>query len=181
MQIAKQVLHIRDAVSTALGSQAEQCFLRCIAAHGYAPPKPATRFQDMREHWDFKVQGLGRVEVKSMKCAQRGGTPDASLWYLESKCVGGGPGWVKGKADWIAFQQEMAPKSSFVLCSRTALTAWLQDKESKLGGGSAAMGERSGIKGTFWSRPGRDDLVFCADRGEVLRALGPAEIKWIAE
>ena len=128
----------------------------------------------MREHWDYDVSALGRVEVKSVKCPRRGDAPDASLFYLETRCVGGGSGWLRGRADWVAFQQEL-DEPSFVLCRRGALERWA---DGALAGGMP-MAPRSGVKGTRWSRPGRDDEVIVADRGVVLRALAPEEILWI--
>ena len=138
--------------------------------------RKANRFEDMREHWDYAIENVGKVEVRSIKCARRGGKPDPSLFYFETKCVGGGKGWLYGHADWIALQQEEMPKANFVMLKRDALVHWCEEK-SLAGGFTVAS--HSGIKGTRWSRPGRGDEVLVADRGEVLRALAPQDILWV--
>ena len=73
----------------------------------------ATRYQDQMEHWD--VKGICslisdkelKFDVKSQKKNHRSDNKFSSeLTWIEGKNVDGHDGWIKGKADYIAFEKE---------------------------------------------------------------------------
>mgnify|MGYP000524820276 CR=1 FL=1 len=73
----------------------------------------STRYQDQMEHWD--VKGICflisnkelKFDVKSQKKNNRSDKNFSSeLTWIEGKNVDGYDGWIKGKADYIAFERE---------------------------------------------------------------------------
>lgn len=73
----------------------------------------STRYQDQMEHWD--VKGICapisdkelKFDVKSQKKTNRSDKKFSSeLTWIEGKNVDGHDGWIKGKADYIAFERE---------------------------------------------------------------------------
>ena len=73
----------------------------------------ATREQDQMEHWDVKgickkiTDRELRFDVKSQKKNNRYDKQFSSeLTWIEGKNVYGYDGWIKGKADYIAFERE---------------------------------------------------------------------------
>lgn len=160
-----------------MGLHAETLFQTLCQKHKLAC-RPATRFENTVRHFDFAVtpwpflsisQDPARVEVKAMKCPRRGAPPDPTLIYVELKGVLGHKGWVLGDADIVAFEQ---PQSSFLLVKREDLArkaAQMYD--------AAPHAPHSGIKGTLWSRPDRQDLVLCMDRDRDVKSLEHAVLK----
>lgn len=166
-----------SAVTHQMGLHAETLFQRLCESKGLSC-RPATRFENTVRHFDFVVhpwtltplpQDVARVEVKAIKCPRRGARPDPTLIYVELKGVLGHKGWVFGDADIVAFEQ---PNNSFLCVKREDLA----HKTAELFP-SASMGSRSGIKGTLWSRPDRDDLVLCMDRDTHVKVLDHVELK----
>lgn len=160
------------AATDRMGSHAELLFQRVCETHGMSV-RPATRFENVVRHFDFVVSPWtlfplpsrsARVEVKSIKCPRRGGTPDPTLIYVELRGVLGHKGWVFGDADLVAFEQ---PNDSFLIVKREELAQLANDMHP-----TAQMATRSGVKGTLWSRPDRDDLVLCMDRDRHVKTLG---------
>lgn len=154
-----------------MGSHAEDLFEKICKANGMTV-KHASKIDDMTRHFDFFVRpwnalDIGRtsarVEVKAMKCPRRGLPPDETLIYVELVNVIGKLGWVFGDADILAFEQ---PCDRFLLVkreelARKALEMWKTGEK----------GEHSGIKGTLWTRPGREDLVLSLDRDMHVKCL----------
>jgi hypothetical protein len=156
-----------------MGQRAEDLFQK-VCTSNQLSLRPATRLENMR-HFDFVVwpwslsplpYRSARVDVKSIKCPQRGARPDASLIFVELKDVRGNRGWVFGDADLIAFQQS---ERSFLVVHR----AELADAAQRLAE-TAPMGKRSGQKGTLWTRQDREDLMICLDRDTHVRTLATA-------
>ena len=150
-----------------MGSDAEQAF-QTVCHHHKITVKPSTKQQNIYQHFDFVVSPFwdkdrSRVEVKAIKCAGRGKVPDPSLIYVEFQTVGGHPGWIYGSADHIALQQD---KTEFLVVRRTDLLTFAENVRK-----TAGMGQRSGIKGTLWTREGRDDLVISLDRNSITDAI----------
>ena len=100
-----------------MGSDAEKRFVSIFEAIGHKVTK-STRIQDMREHWDFMVNGRSRIEVKARKKLRRHNADVAdSVLYVEFKNVAGYDGWMYGKADFMAFECE----DGFMLVKRSDL------------------------------------------------------------
>ena len=164
-------------VTHRMGLHAETLFQQLCKGKGLTV-QPATRFENTVRHFDFVVrpwsllppsQEFARVEVKAIKCPRRGAPPDPTLIYVELKGVLGHMGWVFGDADIVAFEQ---PEDSFLLVRRKDLALKAAQMYE-----SAKMGSRSGIKGTLWSRPDRQDLVLCMDRDKDVKTLDHVELK----
>jgi hypothetical protein len=160
-----------------MGLHAETLFQTLCQQHNLSC-RPATRFENTVRHFDFVVtpwpfppfsQDTARVEVKAIKCPSRGAKPDPTLIYVELKGVMGHKGWVLGDADIVAFEQ---PHNSFLLVKREDLA-----RKAAQMFDSAAHAQRSGVKGTLWSRPDRQDLVLCMDRDRDVKSLQHAILK----
>lgn len=94
-----------------MGDQAELDFQALCQRRGW-PCRRATKREDREEHWDFLVQRQRplRVEVKAAKRLKRS-DPKPSSEYTWLEWIGvprpdgsENLGWVRGSADWIAFQ-----------------------------------------------------------------------------
>lgn len=149
-----------------MGQSAEDQFRGLLQSHGIQFRNSSER-ENRINHFDIVAFApladfsfrRPRIEVKSVKAARRGQVPDPSLLYVELKSVGGHPGWLYGDADLLAFQQS---DFQFILVQRSDLKDWISKRVV-----GAKFGAHSGIKGTFWARPERNDLVFCVDTEEV--------------
>lgn len=153
-----------------MGQRAEDLFQRVCVSNGLSL-RPATREENFR-HFDFVVWPWtafplpcrsARVDVKAIKCPQRGAPPDPTVIFVELKDVAGKRGWVFGDADLIAFEQ---PLDTFLVVKREDLAHKAQRIAM-----TAPKGHRSGIKGTLWSRPERQDSILCLDRDKDLLTL----------
>jgi hypothetical protein len=107
-------------VNDAQGAPAEQSFQVCAEARGWSV-STATRYQNIREHWDYaltKGSESIRVDVKGRKKLGRGNKAFSDdLVWVEFKNSWGNPGWLYGSANIISF--EFA--GYFILCQREAL------------------------------------------------------------
>lgn len=107
----------RKEYSQNIGDRAEDLFASLCKKKGCHVVK-ATRKQDIYEHWDCKIisknKKVNLVDVKAIK------DNDPTLIYLELIGTKGYDGWLLGKADIIAFQQEFG----FVLFKRMDLLTW---------------------------------------------------------
>jgi hypothetical protein len=66
----------------------------------------ASRAEDIKEHWDWKLlknDNTLKVDIKSLKRIDSTKEPDDSMICLEYTNVNGDIGWLRGKADYIAF------------------------------------------------------------------------------
>ena len=106
-----------DDTSVKMGNVAETRFIACMKAHDIKCEK-SNRNQDRLEHWDFKIKGEYRIEVKSRKKWSRGATnPCDDIVYVEFRGITGKAGWLYGKADFIAFERP----EGFMVIKRTDL------------------------------------------------------------
>ena len=84
--------------------------------------------QDMYEHWDWKITNpktnqISLVDVKGARKKSRSDIyPNYDITWLELMNVRGNVGWLKGKADFIAFEQE----DHFLLVKRSDLLDWVK-------------------------------------------------------
>lgn len=109
--------------SRQMGKNAEQSFVDCFTSNGHTCVK-STRYQDMREHWDFLVDGQYKIEVKARKKARRHDSSPNDEWiYVEFRNVIGKEGWLYGKADYFAFERP----DGFLIVPRTVLVECAED------------------------------------------------------
>lgn len=84
---------------------ATRLFLKKANELGWIPTK-ASRIQDTREHWDWKLTKKNvsmKVDIKSLKRIDSTKDPDDRLICLEYTNVVGNVGWLRGQSDYIAF------------------------------------------------------------------------------
>ena len=84
---------VMDAVKHTLGGEVEK----------------SSRFEDVRDHidfwWDSPKKGRIGIDVKGIKKNSRNDKkPDDTIQWLELQGVTGYPGWLYGKAEYIAFR-----------------------------------------------------------------------------
>mgnify|MGYP003342329040 CR=1 FL=1 len=80
--------------------------------------------QDIHEHWDFKVRD-SLIDVKGLKRTARSDKNfnQEEIW-VELQNVRGRKGWLRGKADYIAFEHE----DYFLIVNRQELLDWCKKK-----------------------------------------------------
>lgn len=113
--------------SLELGEKAEGLFIEIARQSGWEV-LPASKDQNIDEHWDFLIEKENqnhKVEVKSKKRINRSdnGGQNEFVW-VELRNVRGEIGWLFGKADLIAFEKE----SSFIFVKRLDLLAVVNKK-----------------------------------------------------
>ena len=150
------------AATTSMGRGAEVRFMRLCDRYRYEFKK-ATRRENMVDHFDFHLKveddAFCTVEVKAMKSRRRSEPVDPSIIYLETRRVGGGVGWLYGKADYIAFEQP----NGFLFVERLALASFVQRRRP-----SMLLANRSGIANTLYSLPGRGDEVAIFNLSDIV-------------
>jgi len=111
----------------------------------------ATKEQDIYEHWDFKVNN-SLVDVKGFKKTSRSDSRyNHSETWVEFKNVRGADGWLKGKADYIAFEH----KKCFLIVARKDLLNWCV---SKLKNHSFVSSPKEALY-RLYQRKGRKDII----------------------
>lgn len=89
-------------------NETEVLFVKCVLAKLRDPTVVVvypTREQDMFEHWDCEVGGV-KYDVKARKRINRKDDVFTDDIHVELFNVNGDDGWVKGLADYIAFEQD---------------------------------------------------------------------------
>ena len=90
----------------------------------------ANKKENMFEHWDMKgilfdvTKDVFKYDVKGIKRDQRHGNLNPKIVWTESKNVRGDPGWLYGKANYIAFEKP----NEFVVVDRVILLDFMRDK-----------------------------------------------------
>jgi hypothetical protein len=110
----------RAKSSRELGGKSEKLFEYISKSKGYSCIE-ANSYQNIMEHWDYKISAKGkviRVDVKSAKDNR------FDITYLEILGTSGKDGWLLGKADFIAFRQE----DHFIYFRRKDLCDWFFKK-----------------------------------------------------
>lgn len=108
------------------GNAAENRFVRIMAANGCSV-KESTKSENMYEHFDYRVyynnDQYFSVDVKAMKRICRGDreVQDKYVW-VEFENVNGAPGWLYGKAEFIAFEI----KNGFAMVKRKDLIEYCE-------------------------------------------------------
>jgi|TARA_R100001244_G_scaffold132361_1_gene108417 hypothetical protein len=91
---------------------------------------PATREQNMFEHWDMKgtlfdvTNKIFKFDVKGIKRDTRHGNLNPKIVWTESQNVRGNKGWLYGKADFISFEKP----EQFVIVDRIKLLEFMREK-----------------------------------------------------
>lgn len=145
-----------------MGEHAESRFVNVCKKKGVSV-RPASQLENMFQHFDFIVSSAdrrkcARVEVKSMKARRRGMEPDPRVLYVELKNVHGYAGWLFGKADYLAFEQE----KGFLMVDRKELIGVVDTLRPH-----CTIAETSGITHTLYSRRNRKDLVMIMDMSDI--------------
>ena len=113
--------------SLELGEKAEGLFIEIARQSGWEV-LPASKDQNIDEHWDFLIEKENqnhKVEVKSKKRINRSDNDGQNEFvWVELRNVRGEIGWLFGKADLIAFEKE----SSFIFVKRLDLLAVVNKK-----------------------------------------------------
>ncbi len=125
------------------GKQAEEIFASLL-------PKStrATKEQDMFEHWDVESEGI-KYDVKTQKKLNREDKDVSHVLWIELQNVRGEIGWLKGKADKIAFLLN----NNFVIVSREALFDWVKRNITNLEVQTFKEYKR------WYQRRGRKDII----------------------
>tara|TARA_R110000765_G_scaffold414793_2_gene515496 strand:- start:1551 stop:2063 length:513 start_codon:yes stop_codon:yes gene_type:complete len=112
------------------GDETEAKFLQLCEAKGWETKKP-TETQNIKEHWDLQVTrnipltGSSLIDIKAAKKINRNDEDVSYDWtWVEIRNVNGDDGWLKGKADYIAFEQ----KDHFIIARREELREWCKKK-----------------------------------------------------
>lgn len=166
-EVAKGGNGLATAKTKKMGSDAEIKFAQLCKNKYLYKLRRSTKFEEIKLHYDYVVEiknrnklTYSRIEVKSMKSKSRGKPVDPNVIYLEYKNVAGGPGWIYGASDYIAFEQ---PKC-FILVSTKDLLNFAENKINEM-----KLVKKSGIYNTLYSRKNRNDLVGCFMLNDILR------------
>jgi stalled ribosome alternative rescue factor ArfA len=113
-----------------------------------------TKEQDMFDHWDVQVNNI-KYDVKAMKRLSRSDEEASEdVIWVEIQNVRGNPGWVYGKADYIALELQ----KGFALVKRTSLVE-LVEKNLKAEQGKGYYQRHT--------RHGRQDIVTLVPRQDI--------------
>ena len=150
-QTAKGGSNLATKHTKKMGANAEIKFADVVQNKYSLKIRRSTKHEEIKLHYDYVIEKETskylRIEVKAMKSRKRGKPVDPNIIYLEFKNVIGGPGWLYGKSDYIAFEQ---PKS-FILVSRSDLVKFADRMYPRM-----KMSNRSGVEGTLYSRKNRE-------------------------
>ena len=163
----------KDESSHQKGKESEMAFVEILQRNSIEF-RPASKKEDCLNHFDFIVNlndilddieeiyhpktvyagefSFSKIEVKSIKSKRRKGKPDPSIIYLEIKNINGGPGWIYGDSDYIAFEQP----SHFIFVPTKELQLLVKDL---LDSNTMTLAKKSGNINTLYSRRERDDLM----------------------
>lgn len=113
--------------SLELGEKAEGLFILMAVRQGWKI-SASSNVENIDEHWDYLIEKDGqefKVEVKAEKRIQRTDhTLQTDFTWVELRNVRGKVGWLFGKADLIAFENE----KSFFFIKRLGLLAVVNQK-----------------------------------------------------
>jgi hypothetical protein len=131
-------LNIADPTGqTAIEGQSAEDKFKLIAKKKFpaASFNPASDIQDRIEHWDFAIDGK-KYEVKGMKRLNRrdvgGGLAERQDQWITIELRAGSlsgksyPGWVYGKADYLAFEQA---DGTFLVVPRQAVANFVDSEK----------------------------------------------------
>jgi len=134
------------------GNRAEKLFI-----DSFPDPKIVvlpTREQDMFEHWDCMING-DKYDVKSRKKLHKRDKDFIEDIHVELINVRGNTGWIRGKADYFAFEQE----HDFLIVPREPLYLMVVNKLTLTHGFGYYQ---------QYGRRGRKDLVTLVPKTDIL-------------
>lgn len=154
-------------ITKSMGANAEIKFASiCRKLNNYRI-RGSTKYEEIKLHYDFVIEitkkekiEYNRIEVKAMKSRNRGKSVDPTITYLEYKNVIGGPGWIYGSSDYIAFEQP----SHFLVVYREDLVTFAEKAEKTM-----KLSKKSGIINTLYSRRNRKDLIGCFLTTDIIK------------
>lgn len=115
--VGNQHIRKKHMKSKEMGLNAENRFVKICKQLG-KKCQESSRHENMVEHWDFLVDEVDRIEVKSRKRKnRRDDSVDDSIIFVEFLNVRGNMGWLYGKADFLAFENP----EGFIVVSREDL------------------------------------------------------------
>jgi len=165
-QLAKGGNKLATLETKKMGANAEITFSETCKNNYRYKIRRSTKYEETRLHYDFVIEVFDKkeikyfkIEVKSMKTRKRGKPVDPNIIYLEYKNVIGGPGWLYGKSDYIAFEQP----NSFLMVLTSDLVKFANNKKDNL-----KISTKSGIINTLYSRRNRSDLIGCFSLEDIL-------------
>ena len=145
-----------DDDSVERGAKAEDAFVISCWKKGYQAYKSSKK-NDIHNHIDYWVKNkagdLKGFDVKARKRTSRNSGRYSDDWvWIEFKNVIGKDGWIKGKADFIAFEFE----NSFLIVKRAELRELCKKliKDTK-----TRVTRAKDAKYLLYTRHGRKDLV----------------------
>ena len=118
---------LKKSESFETGERAENIFER-VAKKEHFKVYKANRDQNINQHIDFFISCYHfnfSVDVKARKKINRGDSEVNDEWtWIEFKNVRARPGWLYGKADYIAFEREF----DLLIVNRYKLIEFCEDK-----------------------------------------------------
>ena len=113
--------------------------------------KKSSNDEDIHEHWDFKVNN-SLVDVKGLKKTSRSDNDfNHDETWIEFQNVRGNKGWIKGKADFIAFER----MDYFLITRRIDLLEWCRSKIKDL----YLVSQPNQALYRLYQRKGRKDII----------------------
>lgn len=113
----------------------------------------ADRHDDMYNHIDLiytKKNQITKFDIKSMKKVNRKDAEvNDQIHWIELQNVRGNPGWIYGKADYIAFELQ----NSWLIVKRTDIIDWIDKKVT-----DKTIGKSKDFY-KYYQRWGRQDIV----------------------
>lgn len=154
------------------GREAEARFERVASKLGWIVTKvdPET---DMKQHMDFVIAWgdpknvAGETATYSVDVKSRNTAENGEETWIEIRNIAGGPGWLYGKADMIAFEQE----DRFILVERDKLRQWIEDNVEK---DYVTLAHQALMK--VYTRQGREDMITLV-KTYHLKGLATGEMK----
>lgn len=162
----------RDSNGSALiGQMGEDIFQSTMEKKTHLIIKKANYKQQTQEHWDYSLEGNGKkltVDVKAMKRVGRwDGKQQSDLIWIEIQSVSEKikKGWLYGKADVIAFQNE----DGFLFVSRRKL-ANLCEKLVGYDPKTVTVDDCKKTKGLYklYNRRDRKDILTMIKKEDIL-------------
>jgi len=150
----------RDSLE--LGERAENQFAGMARRAGWQV-SPSSQDENIDEHWDFRIENGAenfRVEVKSSKRIHRNDrAAQAEFIWVELRNVRGKVGWLFGKADLIAFENE----SAFAFVKRLDLLKIVNQKVNLV----AKVKDPNDALYKIYTRSGRKDKLTLLAAGDI--------------
>lgn len=128
-------------------NNAELLFYNTMLKRG-CKAAPSSREEDMFDHIDYYVDGV-TYDVKDEKKLNRWDEKASDIIWVELMNVRGNPGWLRGKADKIAFLS----KDRFLVVDREALLGFVKEEIKDRNIYTAKQHKK------LYRRPGRLDMV----------------------